>query len=217
MNFYPKMRDADVVFWDFDGVIKDSIDAKSKAFEELFSDYGENLVNRIRLHHQKNSGVSRYQKIPLYLSWVDANVTDERIEEYVAKFSKAVKQSVISSPWVPGVWGYIKANFKRQVYVIVTATPQDEIEEILDRLQLRLFFHEVYGSPIDKSNVIRDFLISHDYCPEKTLVVGDSKTDFIAAKNNSVPFLLRPHKYNRDLQFECRVLDADELNYGQTK
>ena len=216
MNFHPRIRDADVIFWDFDGVIKESIDAKSKAFEELFSDYGDLIVNRIKSHHRKNSGISRYQKIPLYLSWVDADLSNEKVDQYIKRFSKVAKKSVIDSSWVPGVREYIKANFTRQIYVIVTATPQAEIEEILDHLQLRHCFQEVYGAPKEKFNVIRDFLIRHDYSLEKTLLIGDSKTDFIAAKKNSVPFVLRPHKFNRDLQVQCRILDPDEINDGQS-
>ena len=38
---------AKVIFWDFDGVIKDSVKVKSLAFERLFSDYGNNIVDGV--------------------------------------------------------------------------------------------------------------------------------------------------------------------------
>ena len=37
-----------VIFWDFDGVIKDSVEAKSSAFEKIFSSYGSNISNKVR-------------------------------------------------------------------------------------------------------------------------------------------------------------------------
>ena len=47
-----------VIFWDFDGVIKDSVKVKSTAFGELFAPFGEDIVNRVIEHHEANSGIS---------------------------------------------------------------------------------------------------------------------------------------------------------------
>jgi|TARA_Y100000310_G_C20511448_1_gene729077 beta-phosphoglucomutase-like phosphatase (HAD superfamily) len=41
-NFFNKAK---VIFWDFDGVIKDSVNVKTRAFEKLFLPFGENVVN----------------------------------------------------------------------------------------------------------------------------------------------------------------------------
>ena len=60
---------AKAIFWDFDGVIKDSVSLKSDAFSELFSSSDKAVVNKINEHHELNGGVSRYEKIPLYLEW----------------------------------------------------------------------------------------------------------------------------------------------------
>ena len=66
---YYLIKNSSVVFWDFDGVIKDSVDIKSIAFEKLFSIYGTKISKKVRAHHEKNAGVSRFDKIPLYMSW----------------------------------------------------------------------------------------------------------------------------------------------------
>ena len=78
---------AEVIFWDFDGVIKDSVEVKSIAFEKLFSDYDQNLADRVREHHERNGGVSRFEKIPLYLSWSNEVVTRKKIQEFSNRFS----------------------------------------------------------------------------------------------------------------------------------
>ena len=55
------------VFLDFDGVIKDSVGGKSDAFEKLFLPFGTGISKKVRLHHEDNEGVSRFDKLPLYL------------------------------------------------------------------------------------------------------------------------------------------------------
>ena len=55
---------ASVVFWDFDGVIKESTSIKSLAYEQMFSEYGGKILEQVLEHHNKNGGVSRDLKFP---------------------------------------------------------------------------------------------------------------------------------------------------------
>ena len=52
------MRVKQIIF-DFDGVILDSHIIKTKAFYELFRKFGLTTAKKSRLHHLKNTGVSR--------------------------------------------------------------------------------------------------------------------------------------------------------------
>jgi hypothetical protein len=63
------VKEFKIIFWDFDGVIKDSVIVKSKGYEKLFLSFGKEVVERVNQHHEANGGVSRFEKIPLYLSW----------------------------------------------------------------------------------------------------------------------------------------------------
>ena len=56
-----------IIFWDFDGVIKDSVQIKSKAFGNLFAQFGNIISKRVIEHHESNGGMSRFEKIPIYL------------------------------------------------------------------------------------------------------------------------------------------------------
>ena len=55
------------IFWDFDGVIKESVEVKSDAFENLFKSFGDEVAKKVRNHHEENGGVSRFDKLPLYV------------------------------------------------------------------------------------------------------------------------------------------------------
>mgnify|MGYP002529866388 CR=1 FL=1 len=119
------------IFWDFDGVIKDSIQVKSDAFATLFSSFGNEIEQRVREHHEDHGGMSRYDKIPLYLEWAKQDATQAMVKNHCDQFSNLVTQAVIDSPWVHGVQDFLCQHSTEKSFFLLTATPQEEIEEIL--------------------------------------------------------------------------------------
>ena len=83
------IKTASVIFWDFDGVIKDSVSVKSDAFVQLFLPFGKQISKRVKDHHEENGGMSRYEKLPIYLKWAGKNL-ENTIYEYEKDFSKLV-------------------------------------------------------------------------------------------------------------------------------
>jgi len=194
------LNDSSVIFWDFDGVIKDSVAIKASAFQMLFSKYGKRVADLIETHHIENGGLSRFEKIPLYLSWSGERVTKENIEKYCHKFSLLVKRSTIDSPWVPGVQKYLELNYNKKKFILVTATPRDEIEDVLKELSIQNYFMAVYGSPILKINAIRDSINRFKIEEENVIMIGDSLIDYEAAVKNNILFALRRTEHNLSLQ-----------------
>lgn len=199
-------------FWDFDGVIKDSVEIKSNAYEELFLQWGANISIKVRDHHILNGGMSRFDKIPLYLSWTNENINDELINKLCDDFSNLVKLKVINSPWVPGVLEYLnnlnKSGF--QLYII-TATPQDEINEILNELKIHSLFSEIIGAPTKKSDAIKFILNKYKIPNGEAVMIGDSKSDLVAAQNNKIDFILRRTSENIKLQNETDAIKIDNF------
>jgi phosphoglycolate phosphatase-like HAD superfamily hydrolase len=189
-----------VVFWDFDGVIKDSVGAKTRAFETLFLPFGSEVSARVRAHHEANGGVSRFQKIPIYLNWAGLAANDKQVQAFCDKFSTLVLQEVINAPWVPGVFDYLQQNCANQYFILITATPQEEIEYILHNTGIIHCFREVHGAPNPKSDVVASALRRLKVEPANALVIGDAETDLMAARVNSIPFLLRRTAINQHIQ-----------------
>lgn len=204
--------DSNVIFWDFDGVIKDTVGVKSKAYEQLFLPFGQDVSCRVKRHHEINGGVSRFDKIPLYLSWAGETTTQEQVEKFCSKFSQSVLQAVVDATWVPGVREYLLKNFSWKYFVLVTATPQNEIERILVKLGISHCFREVYGAPTDKAYAIKVVLSCLEWSPVKALMIGDTENDLNAALANSIPFLLRRTSFNLPLQSTFEGLMFDSLN-----
>jgi phosphoglycolate phosphatase-like HAD superfamily hydrolase len=188
-----------LIFWDFDGVIKESIDVKTKAFVHLFDEFGSAVKDKVRNHHLANGGMSRFDKLPLYLRWTDQEEKTEKIEEYSNRFSQLVFDGVINSDWVPGSEAYLRLNSFNQRFVLVSATPQKELELILERLDLRECFSNVFGAPESKKDAIAFILESTDYKVQESLMIGDALADMEAAEDNEITFLLRLHEDNKSL------------------
>lgn len=202
------------LFWDFDGVIKDSVSVKSDAFERLFAPFGAEVATRVRAHHERNGGMSRYEKLPLYLQWAGQDPSESELARYCQLFSAAVRRAVIDSPWVPGAREYLEANHWRQSCVLLTATPQDEIEAVLTALEIRSFFRAVYGAPTAKADAIASVLTRGRCSPSEALFIGDSEPDYRAAMLAGVGFLLRRTPLNADLQRAHRGLQCEDFAHG---
>ena len=197
------------IFFDFDGVIKESVEIKTDAFEQLFLPFGMDIARKIREHHEENGGISRFEKLPIYLDWAGQYLSKQLISEYSEKFSWLVKQKVIDAPWVPGVLSYLQNNYKKQQFFLVTATPQQEIEYIICQLKIEKYFRQVVGSPIGKIEAVNMLLNRYNIDLNQAVMVGDSSSDYDAAKQNLISFILRKTKFNKNLQerLNCKIIE----------
>jgi len=201
------LSDCKAVFFDFDGVIKESVNVKSVAFYNLFLSFDDVVAARVKKHHEDNGGMSRYEKLPLYLQWAGQPADDLTVEKYASKFSQMVTQSVIDSPWVNGVLDYLQ-NHYCQKFFLVSATPQNEIVLILQSLKIDDRFEKVVGSPTTKDVAIRDIIDQFKLKSADCIMIGDAVNDYDAAKSNEIRFVLRKTPLNRLLQ---RKLQCDMI------
>ena len=181
-------------------MIKDSLDVKAEAFAALFSESQNNeFVKRVREHHYLHGGVSRTQKIRTYLGWLAEEVCESSIDLYCQKFSQMVIQEVIKSEWVNGVESYLRSNPYQQSFYLMSATPQKELEKIIELLELDTVFRGIFGAPAPKNESIKKTILDYKLNPSDCLMIGDSLVDYEAAMDNNISFILRRHKHNADI------------------
>ena len=144
--------DKKIIVFDFDGVLVDSVHVKTSAFEQMYLAYGSSVVGKVRSHHKQNGGMSRFKKFKYYHeTYLSKKLDSEEIERMSEQFSALVIDKVVSSDWIPGAEGFLQKLYEKKIScVIVSATPQREIELIVKKRGMAKYFSEVYGSPTSK-------------------------------------------------------------------
>lgn len=183
------MKIPEIIIYDFDGVICDSVNIKTEAFVELYQSYGKGVQQAVKEYHLAHGGISRYEKFRYFQSvLLGESVNQQQIDALADQFSLLVKQKVIASNYLPGVIDFLKAN-KGKKQFICTGTPQNEIEVIIEKKELKALFEEVYGSPKTKTEIIQIILEKYSASPNDCIFFGDAMTDYDAAKACSIPFI----------------------------
>lgn len=198
---------------DFDGVIKESVLVKGLCFADLFAPDAAKLRDAVIEHHQKNAGMPRHVKIPLYAKWAGASTSKRTIRVLLDRYSACCKEKVISSAWVPGAREFIQKCYAdgKRLYLI-TATPRGEIIEILEQLQLIRYFSKVFGSEIDKCGAVESILTRFSERSTRFVYIGDGEVDRVAASTNSIDFVLRKAHYNGSVQAVHSGLSIGDFN-----
>ncbi len=186
------------VFWDFDGVIKESVPVKTEAYLKLFEEYGEAVTEKIKKNHEMNGGISRYIKIPYYYKeYLQMEISEAFKNEQFKVYSQLVVEKVIQSDWVRGVEDYLLNHCKQQNFYVVTGTPENEMILILKELKIDHCFIDVFGAPAKKNEVIQEVMHKGQVRNEECLMIGDALTDYNAALDNNISFLLRVTEESR--------------------
>lgn len=188
------------IFFDFDGVILDSVDCKTQAFEAMYTQYGQEIANQVKKYHLENGGVSRFEKFKYWhKKHLGKDITDLELDELTEEFSQIVVHQVLASNQIEGAINFIKKAHDKYKFWIITGTPTNEIKLITDRLGISQYFLGIYGSPSKKKHWVDYILNEHKLDPKETLFLGDAMTDYQAAQHGNLNFALREASYNLDL------------------
>lgn len=181
----------EAVIFDFDGVILDSVDVKTKAFAKMFREYGPEVEKRVVEYHLANSGVSRFDKFRYYYEIIlNKPVNEEIIKRLSKQFSNLVVDGILASPFIPGAKESLENLKKKEIpCYVVSATPYDEINLIVEKKELKRYFKEVHGSPRKKWEICREIITKQNYNPQNCLFIGDATSDYEAAQKNGICFL----------------------------
>ena len=80
------------IIWDFDGVIVFSDEIRVSGFREVLKTYPETIVDKVLQYHQKNGGLSRYDKFRYMFSDLLNEEPDEtKIAVLANRFSDIMK------------------------------------------------------------------------------------------------------------------------------
>ena len=178
------------LFFDFDGVLADSVEVKTRAFAKLFECYGPAIEAKVVDHHRKNGGMTRADKFRHYYQEFLGKPLDEaELQRLCNEFSRLVVDEVVSAPEIPGAENFLKKWHNSVKCFMVSATPDDEIKEIVKRRGIDIYFHEILGSSCSKSDNVKYLRNKYELAPRQCLFFGDAESDYRAATASGVNFI----------------------------
>ena len=184
------MQKLSTVFWDFDGVILDSMSVKDFGFKKIFEKFGKKSVDRFLEYHTLNGGLSRYVKIRYFYNTIlDIDISDEKIQELANKFSSIIKMELINKKYIiDETLEFIEKNYKKYNFHIVSGSDEKELNYLCKKLELTKYFKTIEGSPTIKSELVKNILEKYNYSSNKCILIGDSINDYEAATTNGIKF-----------------------------
>ena len=186
-----KLTSIKTIFFDFDGVIADSVDIKTKAFAKLFKRYGDKIVKKVVEYHLSHGGVSRYDKFRYYYqNFLGKKITDDEINILDKKFSEIVYNEVLKVPFIEGVLDFLDiCDREGKNMFVISATPKKEIERIVKARGIDRYFRDVVGSPPTKDENLTYLIKQYDIDPLKAVYFGDSPNDLEVAQKHLISFI----------------------------
>lgn len=179
----------DSIIFDFDGVLVDSVDIKARAFRKMFEQYGDDVAERVVMHHNENGGMSRYDKFKIYYEiFLGIKVSSHKVENLSNVFSTIVLEEVIKSPEIAGATSFLEKYSNRLKFFVNSGTPTDELREIVVKRNWSKYFEDVMGSPNNKKQNIELILRKYNLNLKKCFFIGDALSDYEAAFEYDIKF-----------------------------
>jgi len=178
------------IFWDFDGVIFDSMKIKSDGFIELFEEHDNLSLKKMEEYHYLYGGVSRFDKIRyFYTDILGKEIREDEVVAFADEFAKIIEKKLFNRDnLIMDSVNFIEKNYKKYRFHIVSGAENNELNRICDTFDLSKYFITIEGSPIKKDILIKDVLENYSYTKDECILIGDAITDYNASKKNGIGF-----------------------------
>lgn len=186
------------IFFDFDGVILDTLEAKGKAFARLYTTQTDDQTFKIIMtFHLTNGGMNRVEKIKrIHQLLKSEEITETELNNKLEELKQYMKDVLLDcGPIDNYIVPLIKDLSANVPLWVVSAAPRDELLILCDNLKITGCFKEILGS-CKKIEVIKDLLQKINLTSNEVLFIGDAEEDFKASTANNVPFVLKLNSNN---------------------
>ena len=178
------------LFFDFDGVILDTVGIKTIAFEELFRPYGDKVVSEVLEHHREHGGISRIDKIKFaHEHIIGSPLPETELVEWGQRYSQLIGDEVVAADWIPGAREFLEEVNGRVPVFVISGTPETELQQVIKQRNMGDYFKEMRGSPTRKPEHIRDLAARYRLNPDNCVFIGDAMTDYHAAQETGLLFV----------------------------
>ena len=147
----PKVADLKLLILDFDGVVVMSNDIKDEAFRQIFSRWFPDRLGDLMHYHLSHNAIPRRAKFDHVVKVILCDSRgDSLVEELTREFERLTRQAVIDCPYGEGALEFLRVWSQRIPLYLASATPQLDLDLVVDGRKLRPFFKGVFGAPEKK-------------------------------------------------------------------
>ena len=108
------------IFFDFDGVLAESVHVKTEAFRQMYLPYGKEVADKVVAHHRANGGVSRYEKFRIWnKAFLNEEIDEQRVQELAQQFSNLVVDGVVASTEINGATYFLEKYYQKLLFVVL--------------------------------------------------------------------------------------------------
>lgn len=189
----------DLIVFDCDGVLLESMAAKIEAFRswvpdayvahrEAFMEVVMDGFGKSRTHHIRT----------FYVGILKQTVTDAFLEAEVARFTDICEPLCAQADWRVGSEAFVEACRSAGIpRYVLSGTPQAPLEAMLKATGAGDYFDVIIGSPPGKPESLERILRETGVSAERCLFVGDAEADRAAAAHVGAHFVYFPSEANR--------------------
>ncbi|WP_179352683.1 phosphoglycolate phosphatase [Winogradskyella vidalii] len=199
MNF----KEKELIIFDFDGTLINSIPDLTLAVNKMLSHYKRESLSIEQVTPFIGNGALPLVRRALEFTMPNQNLSDSLLNEAFDIYLAAYKEvTCIDTFMYPGVLDtLIDLDSKGYKMAICTNKPFGFIEPILDKLEITKFFKSWIGedslsekkpSAVPLLHLTKELQTSL----EKSIMVGDSKNDILAARNAKMESIGVSYGYN---------------------
>ena len=181
----------EVIAFDFDGIILESVAVKEQAILDLFQDTSMEERKRVLNLHRQSPGINRRNRITLLMRQaLGRKVSENVVDAMLDRFARLVWNGLMSCSEVPGIRNFLKLVIDVPCYV-VSASPQEELRAVAEHRNFSRYFVEMYGTPPAKRDLLNNIISRESIQAKSLLFIGDKITDYKAAQEVGARFIGR--------------------------
>lgn len=183
------IANAKVLVLDFDGTLVDSNEIKRSAFEKCFAGYPESfsaIIGYCRGHNHVPRQIKFHHVFENILKLPFTPTTEK---EMLDRYAAETTEQVIAADEIPGATPFLKQVFLKKELHLLSSTPHNFLEQILERRGLKKYFKKIQGAPVHKASWLKKFIKENRLNKEEILFIGDSWEDCQSAKDASIEFV----------------------------
>ena len=180
------------LIFDCDGIILNSNKIKTDAFREVVSIYGKEASISLVKYHLQNGGISRYHKFNYFLNKIAKNleldIQNISVTELTNNYSKCVRKKLLNCEIDESIISYRKSS--NSIWSIVSGSDHYELNQVFRERNIdSIFDGGIHGSPLSKIQIFKRIFEENKNDIQKSLYIGDSKYDYLAAKEIGLDFV----------------------------